>query len=101
MAGLTKGDLLEARLVPNGGELWFTTSFLYHPSEARGRILAEVKRARKAAGKHGRPDVAGFLATLSRMAFKLERYRNVRLESIYDFTVDARAMTPRPAPPEK
>jgi hypothetical protein len=29
--------------------------------------------------------VADFLAVLSRMALRLERYRNVRVESIYDF----------------
>ena len=97
LVGLAKGDLLEARLMPFAGELWFSGSFLYQPREARARILAEVKRLKKAAGKHGRPDVAGLLATLSRMAFKLERYRNVRLESIYDFSVDARLMTPRPS----
>jgi len=96
LAGLAKGDLLEARLMPFEGKLWFSGAFLYQPREARSRILAEVKRLKKAAGKLGRPDVAVLLATLSRMAFKLERYRNVRLESIYDFTVDARAMTPRP-----
>lgn len=96
--GLAKGDLLEARLMPFDGTLWFSGAFLYQPREARAAILAEVKRLKKAAGKHGRPDVEGLLATLSRMAFKLERYRNVRLESIYDFSVDARAMTPRPAP---
>jgi hypothetical protein len=99
VAGLNKGDLLEARLMPFDGQLWFSGGFLYHPREARSRILAEVKRLRKAAGKHGRPDVEGLLATLSRMAFKLERYRNVRLESIYDFSVDARAMTPKPSKP--
>ncbi len=97
VAGLAKGDLLEARLMPFDGRLWFSGAFLYQPREARPRILAEVKRLKKAAGKHGRPDQAGLLATLSRMAFKLERYRNVRLESIYDFSVDQRAMTPRPA----
>jgi hypothetical protein len=96
LVGLAKGDLLEARLMPFDGQLWFSGAFLYQPREARARILAEVKRLRKAAGKHGRPDVKGLLATLSRMAFKLERYRNVRLESIYDFSTDARAMTPRP-----
>ncbi len=64
----------------------------------RARILAEVKRLKKAAGKNGRPDVEGLLAALSRMAFKLERYRNVRLEAIYDFSVEQRAMTPRPPP---
>jgi hypothetical protein len=98
LAGLAKGDLLEARLMPFDGQLWFSGAFLYQPREARARVLAEVKRRKKAAGKHGRPDLEGLLATLSRMAFKLERYRNVRLESIYDFTADAQAMTPRPAP---
>jgi len=97
LVGLAKGDLLEARLMPFDGQLWFSGAFLYQPREARSRIMAEVKRLKKAAGKHGRPDVAGLLATLSRMAFKLERYRNVRLESIYDFAADTRAMTPRPA----
>jgi len=98
VAGLARGDLFEARLVPFAGQLCFTTAFLYHPSEARPRILEEVKRVRRAAGKLGRPDVIGLLAALSRMAFKLERYRNVRLESIYDFGGEARTQTPRPAP---
>ena len=96
VAGLEKGDLLEARLLPYEGKLVFSGAFLYHPREARSLILAEVRRLRKAAGKVGGLDPAPFLATLSRMAFKLERYRNVRLESIYDFTVEQRTMTPRP-----
>ena len=96
VAGLEKGDLLEARLLPYEGSLVFSSDFLYHPREARKLILAEVKRLKKAAGKAARPDQGPFLATLSRMAFKLERYRNVRMEAIYDFTVEQRAMTPRP-----
>jgi hypothetical protein len=87
--GLEKGDVLEARLLPFEGGLFFSGAFLYHPREVRRRILAEVKRRRKAAGRAGTPDVAGLLALLSRMAFKLERYRNVRLESIYDFSPEA------------
>jgi len=98
VAGLEKGDLLEARLLPYEGKLVFSGAFLYHPREARKLILAEVKRLKKAAGKAAEPDQGAFLATLSRMAFKLERYRNVRLESIYDFKVEPRALTPRPAP---
>jgi hypothetical protein len=99
VAGLAKGDLLEARLMPYQGVLMFSGAFLYHPREARSKILAEVKRLKKAAGRHGKPDVAALLAQLSRMAFKLERYRNVRLESIYDFSLDPRAMTPSPQKP--
>jgi hypothetical protein len=85
VAGLEKGDLLEARLLPFDGALFFSGAFLYHPREARKLILAAVKRLRKAAGRGASPDVKSFLATLSQMALKLERYRNVRLESIYDF----------------
>jgi hypothetical protein len=84
--GLEKGDLFEARLLPHDGQLFFSGAFLHHPREARKAILAEVKRLRKAAGREGAPDVEAFLAQLSRMALKLERYRNVRLESIYDFS---------------
>jgi len=88
LVGLGKGDLLEARLLPFDGNLYFSGAFLYHPREARRAILGEVKRRRKAAGKGGSPDVKGLLALLSRMAFKQERYRNVRLESIYDFSAE-------------
>lgn len=85
VAGLEKGDLLEARLLPFSGALYFSGAFLYHPREARKPILAQVKRLRKAADKGSPPDVSAFLATISQMAMKLERYRNVRLESIYNF----------------
>jgi hypothetical protein len=96
MVGLEKGDLLEARLLPYDGNLFFSGAFLYHPQEVRKTILAEVKRLKKAAGKGNMPDVEAFIATLSRMAFKLERYRNVKVESLYDFRAEARAHTPPP-----
>lgn len=96
VAGLEKGDLLEARLLPFDGALYFSGAFLYHPREARKAILAEVKRLQKEAPKGSEPDVGEFLARLSRMALKMERYRNVRLESIYDFSPEARNWTPRP-----
>jgi hypothetical protein len=98
LAGLKKGDLIEARLLPFADQLLFSGAHIYHPTEVRKRVLAEVKRMRKAAGRTGRPDVESFLALLSRMAFKFERYRNVRLESIYDFSPEAVALTPRPPP---
>jgi hypothetical protein len=98
LVGLAKGDLMEARLLPFDGQLLFSGAHVYHPAEARKRILGEVKRLRKVAGRSGRPDVKSFLALLSRMAFKFERYRNVRLESIYDFSAEGIALTPRPPP---
>ncbi len=100
VVGLEKGDLLESRLLPFSGELFFSGAFLYHPREARKAILAEVKRMRKEAGKNAVIDARPFLARLSRMALKMERYRNVRLESIYDFSPEARTWTPRPDRPK-
>jgi hypothetical protein len=91
LVGLEKGDLLEARLLPFEGKLFFSGSFLYHPQEVRKAILAEVKKRRKEAARAGvQPDVAGFVAQLSRMALKLERYRNVKVESLYDFRQPSR-----------
>jgi hypothetical protein len=97
MVGLKKGDLLEARLLPFDGQLFLSGAFLYHPPEVRKPILSEVKRLKKAAGKGQLPDVESFIALLSRMAFKLERYRNVKVESLYDFRADQRPLvTPSP-----
>ncbi|BDG07736.1 hypothetical protein [Anaeromyxobacter paludicola] len=91
LVGLAKGDLIEARLLPFEGKLVFSGAFIYHPQAARKRVLAEVKRLKKIAAREGQPvDPTAFLARLSRMAFKLERYRNVKLESIYDFEAPAR-----------
>jgi hypothetical protein len=101
MLGLERGDLLEARLLPWDGRLFFSGAFLYHPQEVRKAVLSEVKRLRKAAGKGNLPDVGGFIATLSRMAMKLERYRNVKVESLYDFRPEARTSTPVPRPPAR
>ena len=96
MIGLVKGDLLEARLLPFDGRLFFSGAFLYHPQEVRKAVLAEVKRLKKESGKGQQPEVEPFIATLSRMAFKLERYRNVKVESLYDFRNEARIGTPPP-----
>jgi hypothetical protein len=98
VAGLEKEDLLEARLLPFDGGLVFSGAFLYHAREARKAVLAEVKRLRKEAPRGSQIDVDAFLARLSQMALKMERYRNVRLESIYDFSAEARAWTPTRPP---
>ncbi len=96
IAGLAKDDILEARLIPFEGALFFSGAFLYHPREARKAILTEVKRMKKVAPPDMDAAVKAFIAQLSRMAMKMERYRNVRLESIYDFSPEARTWTPRP-----
>ncbi len=86
VVALAKGDIVEARLLPHGGELHFSTSSLYHPREVRRGVLKEAKRrAREAQAAGLQPDAGTFAAELARMALRWERYRNVRVESIYDF----------------
>ncbi len=98
LIGLEKGDLLETRLLPFEGLLFFSGAFLYHAREVRKAILAEAKRLKKEAGKGNLPDAEAFLATLSRMAMKLERYRNVKVEHLYDFRQEARTPAPTRRP---
>lgn len=85
LVALAKGDILEARLLPHEGKLHFSRAFVYHPREVRRAILKEAQRLTRAAPAGQAPDGDEFLAQLSRMALRLERYRNVRVESIYDF----------------
>ena len=96
-AGLEKGDLLEARLLPFEGTLLFSGAFLYHPREARKPILAEVKRLKKAAGKGNLPDVAAFVARLAAHGDEAralpERAARVHLRLL---ARGAHAATPRP-----
>jgi len=89
LAALAKGDIIEARLLPHAGQLYFSASFVYHPREVRKAILKEARRRVKEAPREVPPEPDEFLAVLSRMALRLERYRNVRVESIYDFDAPA------------
>ena len=47
LVGMNKGDIVTARLIPFGEELWFSAAFVYHPPGAFKSILKEVKRRRK------------------------------------------------------
>ena len=82
LAGIEKGDVFEARLVPYAGERHFTQAFLWHPREARKLILKEAKRRRKT----GDSDPVAFARELARLSLKRERYRTAQVEHIYKFT---------------
>jgi hypothetical protein len=51
LAGLDKGDILEARLLPVGEKLVFSSgAFAFHPRQARNIILQAVDRIRMQGG---------------------------------------------------
>jgi len=82
VAGLEKGDVIEARLIPFNGHLLFSPAFIYHPREAAKAIHREVKRRRK---KEPERDPREIVWDTARMALKAERYRQIAIEKIYDF----------------
>ncbi|MDQ3265726.1 MAG: hypothetical protein M3Y59_19075 [Myxococcota bacterium] len=82
MAGLEKGDLIEARLVPFGGMLLFSNAFCYHPKAATKAILKEIKR-RKKKEPHRTPREMTW--DCSKRALKVDRYRQIAVEKLYDF----------------
>ncbi|NTX06987.1 hypothetical protein HUA74_16825 [Myxococcus sp. CA051A] len=82
IAGLETGDILEARLIPFGGHLLFTSSFCYHPRAAVKSIKAEVKRRKK---KEPERTPNELVWECARRALNMERYRQLAVEKIYDF----------------
>jgi hypothetical protein len=82
IAGLEVGDLIEARLIPFGGHLLFSSAFCYHPRVAVKAIKAEVKRWKKK--EPDRPPKE-LVWECARRALKVERYRQIAVEKLYDF----------------
>ncbi len=82
VAGLEKGDLIEARLIPVSGHLLFSAAFVWHPKEGIKPIFKELKRRKKKEPERDRKELVW---DTSRMALKVERYRQIPVERIYDF----------------
>lgn len=81
IVGLTVGDVLEARLIPFGGHLHFSPAYVFHPHEAAAQIKAEARRLVKA----GTFDQLAFVQDCAQRSLKVERYRQIAVEKIYDF----------------
>ena len=81
-AGLKKGDLIEARLIPCDGRLLFSSAFCFHPEEAKKTAYKEIKRLKKQEPSFSQRE---FVWALSRMRLKVDRYRNIAVKDIYAF----------------
>jgi hypothetical protein len=82
VTGLQKGDILEARLIPFNSHLLFSGAFCYHPKVAAPAIRKEIKRRKKEEPEKSGKELAWDCA---RMALKVDRYRQVAVDKIYDF----------------
>lgn len=81
VVGLVVGDVVEARLIPFGGHFHFSPAYCFHPHEAAQQIKAEAKRRKKT----GVGDEASFVHECARRSLKVDRYRQIAVERIYDF----------------
>ncbi len=76
---LEKGDICDARLIPDEDHFFFTKGFCCHPREVNKFILKEVKALKKAD-----PSIQqAFQLELIRMFFKMEQYSHLSLDQIY------------------
>lgn len=82
IVGLARGDILEARIVPDGDDLAFSSSYCWHPRAAAGLIRAEVRRR---LAQPSIPGEQGLVWDCALRALKSERYRQIAVEKIYDF----------------
>lgn len=83
LVGISKGDIIEARLLPMRDKLVLSKAFFFHPAVVRKALLAEIKRRRRTVAAF---DTEQFIRALSRMQLKYERYRNIDPLQIYDFS---------------
>jgi hypothetical protein len=81
IVGLAVGDVLEARLIPFGGQLHFSSSYVFHPHEAAPLIRAETKRVLAI----GTADEEALVQECAQRSLKVDRYRQIAVEKIYDF----------------
>ena len=76
---LEKGDICDARVIPDEDHFFFTKGFCVHPIEANRFILKESKALKKADEK----DQQAFQIELLRMFFKLQQYSHLKCDAIY------------------
>jgi hypothetical protein len=80
--GLNKKDIMEARLIPFGGNLLFSQSFLMHPSEVAEAIRKEARRWKKEEPwRHPRE----LTWECARRLLRLGRYQQINPQRVYDF----------------
>ena len=85
IAGVMKGDIFEARLIPFEKRLHFSRGFCFHPREAESLIEKRVKKAKR----DGFPEKNDLLHLLAFLRLRMERYRNVGWDRIYAEGLDS------------
>ncbi len=81
-AGFSKGDIFEARLVPDGKSYVFIDGFCFHPKEAFKFIAEQMKKIRE--DDHAQR--TKLLRQLGQMKTKHQRFPHIDVKHIYTLT---------------
>ncbi len=81
LLGLSVSDVLEIRIVPYLGGFHFLQSYCWHPRAAGPLLRAEAARRRKT----GESELE-LIWDAALRSMKVERYRQIAVEKIYDFS---------------
>lgn len=81
LVGLAEGDVLECRLIPFGGAWGFSSAWCFHPHQTAKLIRSHAENLRGSSAI----DEAAFVDDCAHRALKVERYRQIAVEKIYDF----------------
>jgi hypothetical protein len=77
-----KGDIFQARLVPLGDKIIFSTAFLFHPKEAKAYLKKEIKKIKDLKGEHKKE----LMLRLALMKHRSEQYPHIDVSHIYSET---------------
>jgi hypothetical protein len=78
--GFNRDEIFDARLIPDQDGFRFSRGFCFHPAEASGYILSEVKKLRKTDNPI---ESEAFMLRLLKLRYKYEQYRHLKLDYVY------------------
>jgi hypothetical protein len=78
-AGFSPDEIFEARIIPSAQNNTFAKGFCFHPPEAKGFILKEIKKVKNL----DKGQREALMLRLLKMRYKFEQYKHIRLEFIY------------------
>ncbi|MFH1262594.1 MAG: hypothetical protein V1495_04000 [Pseudomonadota bacterium] len=81
LAGVHRGDLLDARILELGDDRFFTDALWIHPSDAAPFITEEARKSRE----KGLETWETILMGLAYMKLKRERFSHVPTDQVYDW----------------
>lgn len=79
LAGLSRGDIIEGRLIQKQDKLFFLDAFVYHPKGARPFIKKQMRILRKKGTENFKP----FMLLLQKLWMQCQRYSHVSPKNIY------------------